>query len=130
MPKLIPGLIVLSLLVAGNATAQGQLAAPGGTIAQGPSSEVRENVIALTEREAFGALGDLSPVKFTYRYDPTGDLQVGFMAEQMPDLLSVPGRGTVAPLDIIAVLTKVVQRQQAAISALEQRIRLLEGGID
>ena len=48
------------------------------------------------------------------------------MAADVPDLLSVPGRQMVAPLQIIAALTKVVQSQQAAIAALEESLRSLE----
>ena len=123
MSKLIAALVVGSVLVPGIAEAQGRYAtAPEGY----STDELKENVAPLTEREAVTALESLTPVRFSYRYDPTGDMQVGFVAEDAPDLLSVPGRQSVAPLDIIAVLTKVVQSQQAAIAALEERLRSLE----
>ena len=100
-----------------------------GTVWTAPqvlTDELKADFVPLTEREAFSALDGLTPVTFSYRYDPTGNMQVGFMAADVPDLLSVPGRQMVAPLQIIAALTKVVQSQQAAIAALEESLRSLE----
>ena len=124
MSKFIAALVVGSVLVPGIAEAQGRYAAaPEGY----STDELKEDVAPLSEQEAFSALEGLTPVTFSYRYDPTGDMQVGFAAADVPDLLSIPGRQSVAPLDIIAVLTKVVQSQQAAIAALEESLRSLRG---
>ena len=122
MSKLIAALVVGSVLVPGIAEAQGRYA----TAPQVLTDELKANFVPLTEREAFSALDGLTPVTFSYRYDPTGNMQVGFMAADVPDLLSVPGLQMVAPLQIIAALTKVVQSQQAAIAALEESLRSLE----
>jgi anion-transporting ArsA/GET3 family ATPase len=39
---------------------------------------------------------------------------VGFIAEGVPELVARPGRTTLSALEIVAVLTKVVQEQQKA----------------
>ena len=44
----------------------------------------------------------------------------------MPELVSIPTRKGVGPMDLIAVLTKVVQQQQEQIEALEKRLGALE----
>jgi hypothetical protein len=52
-------------------------------------------------------------VTFAYR-DAPGDSRVGFIAEDVPELVARPGRTTLSALEIVAVLTKVVQEQQKA----------------
>jgi hypothetical protein len=63
----------------------------------------------------------LRPVKFKYKGDVEENL--GFIAEEVPDLVSVAGRKSIAPMDIVAVLTKVVQEQQVTIA---EQGRMLE----
>jgi len=59
---------------------------------------------------------------------------VGFVAEDVPDLIATKDRKELSPMDIMAVLTKVVQDQQGSIKdlqgkneMLEQRLLALEG---
>lgn len=63
----------------------------------------------------------LEPVTFTYKEDKSGDLQLGFLAEDVPELVTIPSRKGVAPMDLIALLTKIVQQQQERLEALETR---------
>ena len=56
---------------------------------------------------------------FAYR-DAPGDPRVGFIAEDVPDLVARPGRTTLSALEIVAVLTKVVQEQQRAMEQQQQ----------
>jgi hypothetical protein len=58
-------------------------------------------------------------VTFAYR-DAPGDPRVGFIAEDVPDLVARPGRTTLSALEIVAVLTKVVQEQQRAMEQQQQ----------
>lgn len=53
-------------------------------------------------------------MKFTYKADKT-DPSVGFIAEEVPDLAATKDRKTLGPMDIVAVLTRVVQEQQKTI---------------
>ena len=93
-----------------------------GTITQGSSRELKENVRPLSASEAFNTLKGLAPVKYNYIADAKNDLQIGFIAEDVPDIVSVPDRNAVPPVDLIAVLTKVVQEQQERIEILEERL--------
>ena len=63
---------------------------------------------------------------FTYKADGSQDLQLGFIAEEVPELVSIPSRKGVAPMDLVALLTRVVQTQQKRIADLEDRLRDLE----
>jgi hypothetical protein len=77
-------------------------------------------------------VANLSPVTFTYRLAPS-EQHVGFIAEDVPDLVATPDRTGLSPMDIVAVLTRVVQdqqkaieRQQTAIAELAAKIAALE----
>lgn len=85
----------------------------------------KDNIAPLTDRDAFDAFLALEPVRFTYKADASGDLLSGFIVEDVPELVSIPCRKGVAPMDLIAVLTSVVQQQQERIEALEERLESL-----
>ena len=59
-------------------------------------------------------LGGLRPARFNYRVDEEEE-HVGFIAEDVPDLLASRERKGLCSMDIVAVLTKVVQEQQKRI---------------
>jgi hypothetical protein len=61
------------------------------------------------------------------------DQHVGFIAEDVPDLVATPDRKGMSAMDVTAVLTKVVQEQQnliqeykKIISDLQERMAKLE----
>ena len=101
-----------------------------GSITPGSSREFKKNIAPLSESEAFEAFAALDPVKFNYKADESGDLQLGFIAEDVPDLVSIPSKKGIAPMDLIAVLTKVVQQQQEVISALQSQVDMLASRIE
>jgi hypothetical protein len=47
---------------------------------------------------------------------------VGFIAEDVPALVATNGRDSLSTIDIVAVLTKVVQEQQQKVAKLEARL--------
>ena len=51
-------------------------------------------------------------------------VQRGFIAEDVPELLANKDRNGLSPMDIVAVLTKVVQEQQKKLEALEARLNV------
>jgi hypothetical protein len=51
---------------------------------------------------------------------------VGFIAEDVPELVAMNGRSTLGTVDIVAVLTKVVKEQQKTISELKEKVEKLE----
>jgi hypothetical protein len=69
------------------------------------------------------ALNGLNPVKYNYKVDKT-DKHVGFIAEDAPELVATPDKKGMSPMDVVAVLTKVVQEQQKSI--LEQQNTIAE----
>jgi hypothetical protein len=93
---------------------QGNILA-SGTITPGSSRAFKDNIEPLGDAEAFAAFASLAPVKYTYKADAAGDLQLGFIAEDVPELVAIPERNGISPMDLIAVLTKVVQNQQAVV---------------
>ena len=97
-----------------------------GSITGGSSRAFKDNIVPLTDLEALEAFSSLEPVKFTYKADDSGDLQLGFIAEDVPELVAIPSRKGITPMDLIAVLTSVVQQQQEHIEALEERLKRLE----
>ena len=111
------------LHVEGNIFATGSLTALGGVAS---SRSLKKNILPLMHADALSVLKGLDPVEFTYKADERGDLQLGFIAEDVPDLVATPERKGIGPMDIIAVLTKVVQQQQERIEAMEEKLMTLE----
>jgi hypothetical protein len=102
---------------------EGTIYASGGVSS---SRTLKENILPLSAGEAATTLDQLLPVKFNYKSDPQADTQLGFIAEDVPELVATPKRKGIQPLDIIAVLTKALQTQQERIAALEWKLARLE----
>jgi hypothetical protein len=92
------------------------------------SRDYKENIqdITITSTEAMKTLKGLQPVKYNFKRDPSKDVTVGFIAEDVPDLVATKDRKGLSPLEIVAVLTKVVQEQQELVAKLSARISELE----
>ena len=99
-----------------------------GSLELGSSRQLKEKIQPLPSDLALAAIDRLKPVLYHYKREPR-TAQAGFIAEDMPDLLKSKSGETVKPMDIIAVLTRVVQRQQQTIARLEQRMAILESSI-
>ena len=67
----------------------------------------------------------LRPVTFVYRADRK-ERHAGFIAEDLPEPVATKDRKGVNPMDIVTVLTKVVQEQQEIIAAHAEKIDRLE----
>ncbi len=96
-----------------------------GTWNPASSREIKENIRTLTTEEAIGALEGLDPVKFNYKKLKEEE-KVGFIAEDVPELVATNGRKNISTMDIVAVLTKVVKEQQKTISELKKKVARLE----
>ena len=101
--------------------ASGAHVTAGGVWTNSSSIANKENVETLTPEEALAALAALEPVLFNYKTD-RGDQHVGFIAEDVPDLVASRDRKGLSSMDVVAVLTKVVQMQQQKIEELEKRL--------
>ncbi len=85
------------------------------------SRELKENIRDLSVNEAMATLVDLRPSRFNYKVDKD-DEYVGFIAEDVPELVATKDRKGLAPMDLTAVLTKVVQEQQKMLQEQKETI--------
>lgn len=97
----------------------------GGVWAPASSRANKKDIRPLEATDALSALEGLAPVRFQYKAEP-GEEYVGFIAEDVPELVAQGGRKTLSPLDIVAVLTKVVQQQQTTIDELKASLEELK----
>ncbi|MBA4373363.1 MAG: hypothetical protein C0402_10955 [Thermodesulfovibrio sp.] len=89
----------------------------------------KDNIIELKSTEAMQALQGLTPVMFTYKSDAT-ERKVGFIAEDVPELVASNTRTGIDPMNIVAVLTKVVQEQNRQIVEQQAAYREQQNSID
>ncbi|MFY9822079.1 MAG: tail fiber domain-containing protein [Thermoanaerobaculia bacterium] len=113
--------------VSGNVitAANGAFLSSGGTWTNASSRELKKDIVDLNGAEALQAVEKLNPVKFQYKAEPDQQ-HVGFIAEDVPDLVAMRDRKSLSPMDVVAVLTKVVQEQQKTIEKLNARLTELE----
>ncbi|MCH8072354.1 MAG: tail fiber domain-containing protein [Proteobacteria bacterium] len=101
--------------------ASGAYVSAGGVWTNSSSREKKENIARLTPEDALVALANLEPVTFNYKQD-NQEQYVGFIAEDVPQLVASSDRTGLSAMDIVAVLTRVVQLQQQQIRELESRL--------
>ncbi len=106
--------------------ASGAHVTAGGVWTNSSSRTNKENIQVLSAEQASQALMALDPVTFSYRAEP-GEDYVGFIAEDVPELLASRDRDALSAMDIVAVLTRVVQQQQQQINALQRRLDAHQG---
>ena len=97
----------------------------GGVWTDASSRALKNNIKDISATEALTALLELKPVTFNYKKEPS-ETYAGFIAEDVPELVATNDRKSLAPMDIVAVLTKIVQSQQAAIEELNARLSKIE----
>lgn len=110
------------------ATANGAYLNTGGNWVNPSSRALKENIHALSLGEAVETLKKLAPVKFNYKIDKT-EGYVGFIAEDVPELVAVKDRKGMVTMDVVAVLTKVLQEQQKSLEKQEKTIEELKAQI-
>jgi hypothetical protein len=93
----------------------------GGTWTNASSIDFKENIKSLTADEAIEALVGLNPVKFNYKAEKDEEY-VGFIAEEVPELVAQNDRKGLSPMDVVGVLTKVVQEQQKSLKEQKESI--------
>lgn len=93
----------------------------GYGITDASSRQYKDHIRTLEADDALKALTALRPTRYHYKQDNTEE-RLGFIAEEVPELLSMKDRQGVSSMDVVAVLTKVVQVQQTQLE--EQRKQL------
>jgi hypothetical protein len=104
--------------------ASGAHVTAGGAWTNASSRELKHDIRPLDAQEARSTLVGLAPVRFRYNADPAEEA-LGFIAEEVPDLVATVDHKTLSPMDLVAVLTRVVQEQQTAIGELQARVTAL-----
>ena len=119
-------------------TAEGRAAAldqyrAAGRWVNASSRELKQNIVEVGAEQAIETVLALSPVRFAYKEEPSEE-HLGFIAEDVPELVATPNRKTLSAMDVVAVLTRTVQEQQrhleekdTQLQSLEQRMARLEG---
>lgn len=82
------------------------------------SRKYKKAIESLNAINAHQLLTQLKPVKYIYKTDPEQKLQLGFIAEEIPDEIAAKDKASIDPMDIITILCKVVQDHQKTINQL------------
>ena len=97
----------------------------GGVWYNASSRALKENIKPLSTKEALTAFSKLQPVTYNYKTDKSEKV-VGFIAEDVPELVSINSRDSLSSMDMVAVLTKVVQEQDKMLKVQAEKIAKLE----
>lgn len=97
----------------------------GGIWQDNSSRDSKSDIVDLSHDAALSALHELNPVIFRYKAEPDEEY-VGFIAEDLPDLVATSDHKHMSATDVVAVLTKVVQQQQLTIDQLAARLAEIE----
>ena len=96
----------------------------GGIWTDGSSRAIKENIHPLSTEDALAALIELDPVRFRYKSEPAEEA-LGFIAEDVPELVATNDRTGLSPMDIVAVLTQVVKEQEKRLDFLAAQLATL-----
>ena len=92
---------------------------------QTSSRAYKDNIRELSIKEALDTLEKLNPVTYVYKSD-RNQQHVGFIAEDVPELVATKDRRGLSSMDVVAVLTRAVQQQQAVIEELQEKQRKID----
>ncbi|AFZ12028.1 hypothetical protein Cri9333_1119 [Crinalium epipsammum PCC 9333] len=87
------------------------------------SQALKEEINDLSSQEVTDLLSSLNPVKYLYKEDESKTAHAGFIAEDTPDLLTSNDKQTIKVVDLVAVLTKVVQDNQKTLRNLVRVVK-------
>ena len=93
----------------------------GTTWVDASSRALKENILSLDAHQAMEALKGLDPVTFNYKADKE-KVRAGFIAEDVPELVATKDRKGMSAMDVVAVLTKVVQEQQKILAEQQKTV--------
>ena len=100
--------------------ANGAYVSAGGAWTDASSRDYKDDIAELGADAAVKTLAGLNPVTFKYKAGED-ERHVGFIAEDVPELVATKDRKGMSPMDVVAVLTKVVKEQQEAIQISEPK---------
>lgn len=79
---------------------------------------IKDGIFNLTTQDAYDLLANLSPVGFHYKDDANKRVELGFIAEDAPDVIATDDHKAISYQGIVATLTGVVRDQAARIDDL------------
>lgn len=91
--------------------ASGARCTAGGVWTNASSRTIKNNIRVITSEQARETVRALQPVVYRYNDEPDEDY-VGFIAEDVPKFVATNDRKSLASMDIVGVLTRVVQDQE------------------
>jgi Chaperone of endosialidase len=97
-----------------------------GSLHQHSSRMLKNDISNLSGEDALQAVEQLRPVHYTFKHDEDHTRHLGFIAEEVPELVASQDRKTVRPMDIIAVLTAALREQLILTKSLTDRVSCLE----
>jgi hypothetical protein len=109
-------------------TSSGAHLTSGGVWTDASSREYKEHIEMLSTEEAQRTLAALNPVRYNYKANPS-EKHVGFIAEDVPELVAREDRKSLSPMDIVAVLTKVLQGKSDEVDDLHASVRQLQAEV-
>lgn len=87
---------------------------------------LKKNILPFTA-SALAILESAQVRTFQFKSDSTGKTNIGFIADEVPDEIAIPGRKGVDQASTVALLVKSVQELSSRNEELEQRVKKLEG---
>ncbi|NCS27217.1 MAG: tail fiber domain-containing protein [Microcystis aeruginosa F13-15] len=96
------------------------------SVAQVSSRKLKKNILDISAEEAVESLAKLNPVKYNLKADKDNNLHLGFIAEDVPDLVASHDRQTISNDHIVALLTKVIKEQEKRLLELVEKVEILE----
>jgi len=100
----------------------------GATWVNASSRALKKDIKEVSAEEALQTVESLKPVSFVYK-EGNQDMHVGFIAEDVPEMVATDDRKGLESMDIAAVLTKVVQEQQRMLKEQQETMKQLQGKI-
>jgi hypothetical protein len=93
------------------------------------SRALKHDVQDLAPATALAAVAGLHPVRYRLKSQPD-EPTLGFIAEQVPDLVASPDRKTIEPMKIVAALTAAAQAQGEAIEVRQRETAELDARLE
>jgi hypothetical protein len=97
----------------------------GGVWTDASSRSLKENISELSYDDALTTLLSLKPQTYNYINSPDENY-VGFIAEDVPDLVAHNDRKSLSSMEFAAVSIAVIKQQQQVIESLLKRVEALE----
>ncbi|EPR11617.1 tail fiber domain-containing protein [Ruminiclostridium papyrosolvens] len=116
--------------IIGNKGDRIRLRASGGTYVEGnfyytSTKEIKENIKKLKKEKVRSTIESLDPVEFNFKGDRKRKT-MGFIAEDVPDILASGDKKAISPMEILTVLVGEVKEQENLIKKLKKKVAALQ----